>query len=164
MSFPLWKLSNSLNLNKCRLVFSEFFMLMFLICFVASTWEIRDLNTSMGSHTPRCVVTQMLEIHSAGWFRWRKNHCSKFEKSVPYALLCQVAGEELIIYFSMLFFHFCNLQPNQLTNSQIKTISTHKTTLLLKTIYKFTINLVSVIQFYVKSLANQATNSPREKQ
>ncbi|XP_048328771.2 protein ENHANCED DISEASE RESISTANCE 2 isoform X3 [Ziziphus jujuba] len=57
-----------------------------------STWEIRDLNTSMGSHTPRCVVTQTLEIHSAGWFRWKKNHCSKFEKSVPYALLCQVAG------------------------------------------------------------------------
>ncbi|PON44327.1 hypothetical protein TorRG33x02_330920 [Trema orientale] len=34
----------------------------------------------------------MLEIPSAGWFRWKKNHCSKFEKSVPYALLCQVAG------------------------------------------------------------------------
>ncbi|KAF3453005.1 hypothetical protein FNV43_RR03438 [Rhamnella rubrinervis] len=57
-----------------------------------STWEIRDLNTPMGLSTPKCVVTQILEIHSAGWFRWKKNHCSKFEKSVPYALLCQVAG------------------------------------------------------------------------
>ncbi|KAL5547664.1 hypothetical protein UlMin_002895 [Ulmus minor] len=56
-----------------------------------STWEIRNLNTAMGS-TPKCLVTQMLEIHSAGWCRWKKNHCSKFEKSVPYALLCQVAG------------------------------------------------------------------------
>lgn len=57
-----------------------------------STWEIRNLNTSMGSNTPRCLVTQMLEINSAGWCRWKKNHCSKFEKSVPYALLCQVGG------------------------------------------------------------------------
>lgn len=57
-----------------------------------STWEIRNLNSSMGSDTPRCIVTQMLEIHSAGWCRWKKNHCSKFERSVPYALLCQVGG------------------------------------------------------------------------
>ncbi|CAL9028119.1 unnamed protein product [Prunus brigantina] len=57
-----------------------------------STWEVRNLNTSMGSNTPRCLVTQMLEINSAGWCRWKKNHCSKFEKSVPYALLCQVGG------------------------------------------------------------------------
>ena len=58
---------------------------------IASTWEIRDLNTS-GSSMTRCLVTQMLEIHSSGWFRWKKNHSSKFEKSVPYALLCQVSG------------------------------------------------------------------------
>lgn len=56
-----------------------------------STWEIRDLNTS-GSSMTRCLVTQMLEIHSSGWFGWKKNHSSKFEKSVPYALLCQVSG------------------------------------------------------------------------
>jgi hypothetical protein len=34
----------------------------------------------------------MVEIHSVGWWKWKKNHFSKFEKSVPYALLCQVAG------------------------------------------------------------------------
>lgn len=72
---------------------------MFLICIAASTWEIRNLNTSMGSNTPRCLVTQMLEINSAGWCRWKKNHCSKFEKSVPYALLCQVGGWEIILHF-----------------------------------------------------------------
>ncbi|GMY35702.1 protein ENHANCED DISEASE RESISTANCE 2 isoform X1 [Fagus crenata] len=57
-----------------------------------STWEIRSLNTPMGSNASRCLVTQMLEINSSGWCRWKKNHCSKFEKSIPYALLCQVAG------------------------------------------------------------------------
>nr|XP_011470338.1 PREDICTED: protein ENHANCED DISEASE RESISTANCE 2-like [Fragaria vesca subsp. vesca] len=57
-----------------------------------STWEIRNLNSSMGSDSPRCLVTQMLEMNSAGWGRWKKSHCSKFERSVPYALLCQVGG------------------------------------------------------------------------
>ncbi|XP_022142944.1 protein ENHANCED DISEASE RESISTANCE 2 isoform X2 [Momordica charantia] len=57
-----------------------------------SSWEIRCINTSMGSNTPKCLVTQMLEIQPAGWFRWQRIHPSKFEKSVPYALLCQVAG------------------------------------------------------------------------
>ncbi|EXC12518.1 hypothetical protein L484_012330 [Morus notabilis] len=57
-----------------------------------STWEIRDLNTSMGSNMPKCLVTQMLEINSSGWWRWKRSHSSKFEKSVPYALLCQVSG------------------------------------------------------------------------
>lgn len=57
-----------------------------------STWEIRNLNTPMGSNAARCLVTQMLEIHSVSWCRWKKSRCSKFEKSVPFALLCQVAG------------------------------------------------------------------------
>ncbi|XP_038890262.1 protein ENHANCED DISEASE RESISTANCE 2 isoform X2 [Benincasa hispida] len=57
-----------------------------------STWEIRCLNTAMGSNMPKCLVTQILEIQPAGWFKWQRNHPSKFEKSVPYALLCQVAG------------------------------------------------------------------------
>lgn len=60
--------------------------------FNPSTWEIRNLNTSTVSNAPRSLVTQMLEIHSSCWFRWKKEHSSKFEKSVPYALLCQVAG------------------------------------------------------------------------
>ncbi|XP_022754534.1 protein ENHANCED DISEASE RESISTANCE 2-like isoform X2 [Durio zibethinus] len=57
-----------------------------------STWEIRSLNAPMGSNTTKCLVTQMLEIHTAGWCRWKKNSCSKFEKTIPYALLSQVAG------------------------------------------------------------------------
>lgn len=123
ISFSLMKIEHLLEFKQCRWALTEFFILIFLICILASTWEIRDLNTSMGSHTPRCVVTQTLEIHSAGWFRWKKNHCSKFEKSVPYALLCQVAGEELTIHFFMLLFHS---QLNQLTNCQIKALSTIK--------------------------------------
>ena len=58
----------------------------------ASTWEIRSLNTPMGSNIAKCLVTQMLEIHTSGWCRWKKNSCSKFEKTIPYALLSQVAG------------------------------------------------------------------------
>ncbi|XP_027329168.1 protein ENHANCED DISEASE RESISTANCE 2-like isoform X2 [Abrus precatorius] len=57
-----------------------------------STWEIRNLNTPMASNSPRCLVTHTLEIHPASWHRWKNNKCSKFERSIPYALLCQVAG------------------------------------------------------------------------
>ncbi|KAM7265417.1 hypothetical protein ACFE04_003100 [Oxalis oulophora] len=40
------------------------------------------------------VHTTMLEIYSSSWFKWKKNDIdnSKFEKSIPYALLVQVAG------------------------------------------------------------------------
>uniref|UniRef100_A0A803N878 Protein ENHANCED DISEASE RESISTANCE 2 C-terminal domain-containing protein n=2 Tax=Chenopodium quinoa TaxID=63459 RepID=A0A803N878_CHEQI len=34
----------------------------------------------------------MLEIQSDSWGSWKKSRSSKFEKSIPYALLCQVAG------------------------------------------------------------------------
>ncbi|XP_057433784.1 protein ENHANCED DISEASE RESISTANCE 2-like [Lotus japonicus] len=57
-----------------------------------STWEIRHLNTPMGSNGPRCLVTHTLEIHSQSWHRWKNSQCTKFEKSIPYALLSQVAG------------------------------------------------------------------------
>ncbi|XP_040952998.1 protein ENHANCED DISEASE RESISTANCE 2 isoform X2 [Gossypium hirsutum] len=57
-----------------------------------STWEVRSLNSPMGSNTTKCLVTHMLEIHSSGWLRWKKNSSSKFEKTIPYALLSQVAG------------------------------------------------------------------------
>ncbi|KAA8535290.1 hypothetical protein F0562_030293 [Nyssa sinensis] len=57
-----------------------------------STWEIRSLSTSPASNTVRCLVTQMLEIHSVGWCRWKNNQCSKFERTIPYALLSQVSG------------------------------------------------------------------------
>lgn len=46
----------------------------------------------MGSNAPKCLVTQILEIQPAGWFKWQRYQPLKFEKSVPYALLCQVAG------------------------------------------------------------------------
>ncbi|CAK8563537.1 unnamed protein product [Lathyrus sativus] len=57
-----------------------------------STWEIRNLNTPMASNSPRCLVTHTLELHSASWNRWKNKQCSKFERSISYALLCQVAG------------------------------------------------------------------------
>ncbi|XP_057746642.1 protein ENHANCED DISEASE RESISTANCE 2-like [Arachis stenosperma] len=58
-----------------------------------STWEIRNLNTPMGVDRQKCLVTHTLEIHSVSWFHWKNNNQnSKFERSIPYALLCQVAG------------------------------------------------------------------------
>ncbi|ONM04503.1 Protein ENHANCED DISEASE RESISTANCE 2 [Zea mays] len=56
----------------------------------ASTWEIRTLYTS-GSSSPKCVVTLMLEIAPSFWGRWKRRH-SNFDKSIPFALLSQVAG------------------------------------------------------------------------
>ncbi|XP_052199680.1 protein ENHANCED DISEASE RESISTANCE 2 isoform X2 [Diospyros lotus] len=57
-----------------------------------STWDIRSLNTSPTSNGARCLVTQILEMHAVGWFRWKNNQWSKFERTVPYALMSQVAG------------------------------------------------------------------------
>ncbi|OIW18617.1 hypothetical protein TanjilG_13369 [Lupinus angustifolius] len=57
-----------------------------------STWEIRNLNTPVASNCPKCLVTHTLEIQSASWHQWKNNKYSKFERSIPYALLCQVAG------------------------------------------------------------------------
>ncbi|KAL0403943.1 UNVERIFIED_CONTAM: protein ENHANCED DISEASE RESISTANCE 2 [Sesamum radiatum] len=57
-----------------------------------STWEISTLSASSSSNSARCLVTQTLEINTKGWLKWRNNHCPKFEKTVPYALLSQVAG------------------------------------------------------------------------
>ncbi|GMI81444.1 hypothetical protein like AT5G35180 [Hibiscus trionum] len=56
-----------------------------------STWEIRSLD-GPDANPEKCLVTHMLEIHTAGWGKWKKNSCSKFEKTIPYALLSQVAG------------------------------------------------------------------------
>ncbi|GAA0153998.1 defense/immunity protein [Lithospermum erythrorhizon] len=56
-----------------------------------STWEIQDLNASSSDATS-CLVTQTLEVYSKRWIPWRNNQNSNFEKSVPYALLSQVAG------------------------------------------------------------------------
>ncbi|CAN1328144.1 Protein ENHANCED DISEASE RESISTANCE 2 [Linum perenne] len=57
-----------------------------------SSWEIRNLSPSTDSNTARCLVSQMLEINQAGWFRWKQNRRSDFEKTTPYAMLTQVAG------------------------------------------------------------------------
>ncbi|KAK7291984.1 hypothetical protein RIF29_07580 [Crotalaria pallida] len=57
-----------------------------------STWEIRNLNTPVALNSPKCLVTHTLEIHSASWHQWKNNKCSKFERGIPYALLCQVSG------------------------------------------------------------------------
>eukprot|EP00268_Persea_americana_P012749 TRINITY_DN15457_c0_g1_i1.p1 TRINITY_DN15457_c0_g1~~TRINITY_DN15457_c0_g1_i1.p1 ORF type:complete len:741 (-),score=151.12 TRINITY_DN15457_c0_g1_i1:164-2386(-) len=57
-----------------------------------SIWEIRRLNPLLTSSADKCLVTHMMEIHSSGWGRWKKRYFSKFEKTIPYVLLCQVAG------------------------------------------------------------------------
>ncbi|KAL0382969.1 UNVERIFIED_CONTAM: protein ENHANCED DISEASE RESISTANCE 2 [Sesamum calycinum] len=61
----------------------------YLTCF---DLEISNLSASSSSNSARCLVTQTLEINTKGWNKWRNSHCPKFEKTVPYALLSQVAG------------------------------------------------------------------------
>ncbi|KAG0466936.1 hypothetical protein HPP92_018516 [Vanilla planifolia] len=56
-----------------------------------SIWEIKRLNT-VGSLTPKCLVTKILEVHSTVWDRLKKKYTKEFEKTIPFALLCQVAG------------------------------------------------------------------------
>ncbi|GAB4828180.1 hypothetical protein Ancab_035097 [Ancistrocladus abbreviatus] len=57
-----------------------------------STWAIRSLSMSAASDSASCLLTHTLEIKSSSWQRWRKNRGTKFEKSIPFALLCQMAG------------------------------------------------------------------------
>ncbi|KAK1292982.1 hypothetical protein QJS10_CPB17g00248 [Acorus calamus] len=57
-----------------------------------SIWEIRRLNTSPSSRDSKCLVTQMLELQPGGWGLWKKRRRLDFEKTIPYTLLCQVAG------------------------------------------------------------------------
>lgn len=57
-----------------------------------STWELKSLSIPGSSESARCLLTRMLEVKSAKWSRWKKNRCPKFENSIPFALLCQVAG------------------------------------------------------------------------
>ncbi|KAI0504766.1 hypothetical protein KFK09_015719 [Dendrobium nobile] len=56
-----------------------------------SIWEIRGLKTAY-SATSKCLVTRILEIHSTIWDRLKKRYTTNFEKTIPYALLCQVGG------------------------------------------------------------------------
>ncbi|KAL4564111.1 hypothetical protein LXL04_028163 [Taraxacum kok-saghyz] len=57
-----------------------------------STWEIKNLTTSVPANGSRCLVTHMLEVHSRNWSKWKNNQSSKFEKTIPYALLNQASG------------------------------------------------------------------------
>lgn len=85
------KLRNSTNISSVSSIVWMLQTLTFLHYFyVASTWEIRTLNTTAGD--AKCLVTHMLEVDSKVWRGWKKNQRSKFEKTVPYALLSQVAG------------------------------------------------------------------------
>ncbi|XP_042418174.1 protein ENHANCED DISEASE RESISTANCE 2-like isoform X1 [Zingiber officinale] len=56
-----------------------------------STWEIRRLKTSNFS-TEKCLVTHMLEVQYYSWGGWWRKQFSNFDKTIPYALLCQVTG------------------------------------------------------------------------
>ncbi|KAI8570528.1 hypothetical protein RHMOL_Rhmol01G0041400 [Rhododendron molle] len=57
-----------------------------------STWEIRSLNITHSPHSARCLVMQMVEIQPVGGCWGKNNEWSKFEKTVSYAFLSQVAG------------------------------------------------------------------------
>ncbi|XP_058180804.1 protein ENHANCED DISEASE RESISTANCE 2 isoform X1 [Rhododendron vialii] len=57
-----------------------------------STWEIRSLNITHSPHGARCLVMQMVEIQPVGGCWGKNNEWSKFEKTVSYAFLSQVAG------------------------------------------------------------------------
>ncbi|KAI3496047.1 hypothetical protein L1887_38397 [Cichorium endivia] len=57
-----------------------------------STWEIKNLTTSVPTNGSRCLVTHMLEVRSRNWSKWKNNQSSRFEKTIPYALLNQASG------------------------------------------------------------------------
>lgn len=57
-----------------------------------TVWEIRKANPREAKGAQSSFVTQTMEIHSSGWGRWKKRYYAKFEKTVPYVLLCQIAG------------------------------------------------------------------------
>ncbi|OIS97178.1 PREDICTED: protein ENHANCED DISEASE RESISTANCE 2-like [Nicotiana attenuata] len=56
-----------------------------------SSWEISNISTS-SLNPARCLVTLILEIHSKHWFKWKNNEFSKFERTLPFGMLSQVAG------------------------------------------------------------------------
>jgi hypothetical protein len=58
-----------------------------------TVWEIRKASPGKPQGTQNFFfVTQTMEIHSSNWGRWKKRYFAKFEKTVPYILLCQIAG------------------------------------------------------------------------
>ncbi|XP_055822848.1 protein ENHANCED DISEASE RESISTANCE 2 isoform X2 [Solanum dulcamara] len=59
---------------------------------IACSWEISNIGTSSSVKPARCLVTLILEIRSKGWFKWKNNEFSKFERTLPFGMLSQVAG------------------------------------------------------------------------
>ncbi|KAF3338920.1 protein ENHANCED DISEASE RESISTANCE 2-like isoform X2 [Carex littledalei] len=57
---------------------------------IPSIWEIKKLASS--DHISKCLVTQMVEMQPSFWDRWKGSLSANFEISIPYYLLCQVAG------------------------------------------------------------------------
>lgn len=54
-------------------------------------WEIKPLPFNK-PNSSRSLVTQTMEIRSTGWGRWRKKYFAKLDKTMPYVILCQIAG------------------------------------------------------------------------
>ena len=57
-----------------------------------TVWEIRKASPGKPQGTQSSFVTQTMDIHFSGWGRWKKRYFAKFEKIVPYILLCQITG------------------------------------------------------------------------
>jgi hypothetical protein len=62
------------------------------VWFAASIWEIAPLPSKPGVGTPCSLVSQIVKVNSTGWGCWKKCHYSKFHKTIPYSLLCQISG------------------------------------------------------------------------
>ncbi|KAE8713998.1 leucine-rich repeat receptor-like protein kinase TDR-like [Hibiscus syriacus] len=69
-----------------------------------STWEVRSLNGPDGSNTEKCLVTHMLEIHNAGWGKWKKNNYSKFEKTIPKSELVSLLDRTFMLKAGWTYF------------------------------------------------------------
>ncbi|MCO5611084.1 hypothetical protein L7F22_065334 [Adiantum nelumboides] len=57
-------------------------------------WEIKPL-ISTESGVVKSRVMQTMEIRSTGWGRWKHKYFAKLDRTVPYVILCQIAGDSL---------------------------------------------------------------------
>ncbi|CAM6011988.1 unnamed protein product [Sphagnum balticum] len=55
-------------------------------------WEITPLPSKPVIGTPQSLVSQIVEVNSTGWGHWKKRDYSQFHKTIPYVLLCRIAG------------------------------------------------------------------------
>ncbi|KAI5063229.1 hypothetical protein GOP47_0021776 [Adiantum capillus-veneris] len=60
-------------------------------------WEIKPL-VSNESGVAKSRVSQIMEIRSTGWGRWKHKYFDKLDRTVPYVILCQIAGK--VTYYS----------------------------------------------------------------